>query len=42
MLSSEKFNELCNDLFNKAMVYVDRALNMAQLSPDQLDYVVEV
>ena len=42
MLPLGKFNELCNDLFDKAMVYVDRALNRAKLSLDQLDYVVEV
>ena len=42
VLSLEKFNELCNDLFDKAMVYVDRALNRAKLPPDQLDYVVEI
>ena len=41
-LTKEKFNELCSDLFDKAMVYVDRALNMAKLSPNQLDYVVKV
>ena len=39
-LSIEKFNDLCSDLFDRAMVYVDRALNMARISADQLDYVV--
>ena len=39
-LTKEKFNELCNDLFDKAMVYVDKALNTARISADQLNYVV--
>ena len=40
-LSIEKFNELCRDLFDKAMTLVDRAINdMARISSNQLNYVV--
>ena len=36
----EKFNELCSDLFDKAMTLVDRAIKMARISSNQLNYVV--
>ena len=42
LLTKEKLNELCSDLFERAMIFVDRALNMAQLSPEKIDYVVKV
>ena len=41
-LTNEKFNELCGDLFDKAMTLVDRAINMARISPNQLNYAVRV
>ncbi|PAV60072.1 hypothetical protein WR25_19558 [Diploscapter pachys] len=42
ILAKEKFNELCSDLFERAMMFVDRALNMAKLSPEKIDYVILV
>ena len=39
-LTKVKFNELCNELFNKSMELVDIGLNTAQVSPEQLDHVV--
>ena len=39
-LTKVKFNELCNELFNKSMELVDIGLNTAQISPEQLDHVV--
>ncbi|PAV59104.1 hypothetical protein WR25_10794 [Diploscapter pachys] len=41
-LTKEKFNELCSDLFERAMTFVDRALNMAQLTPEKIDHVILV
>ncbi|PAV64687.1 hypothetical protein WR25_17880 [Diploscapter pachys] len=41
-LTKEKFHELCSDLFEKAMILVDRALNMAQLSPEKIGHVILV
>ncbi|PAV71100.1 hypothetical protein WR25_11289 [Diploscapter pachys] len=41
-LSIEKFNDLCSDLFDKAITLVDRATNTARISADQLDYVILV
>ena len=41
-LTKEKFDELCSDLFERAMIFVDRALNMAQLSPEKIDHVVKM
>ncbi|PAV80124.1 hypothetical protein WR25_24736 [Diploscapter pachys] len=41
-LTKEKLHELCSDLFEKAMIFVDRALNMAQLSPEKIDHVILV
>ncbi|PAV74933.1 hypothetical protein WR25_14159 [Diploscapter pachys] len=41
-LTKEKFNELCSDLFERAMTFVDRALNTAQLSPEKIDHVILV
>ncbi|PAV63842.1 hypothetical protein WR25_03250 [Diploscapter pachys] len=41
-LSIEKFNNLCSDLFDKAMTLVDRATNTARISADQLNYVILV
>ncbi|PAV60479.1 hypothetical protein WR25_10604 [Diploscapter pachys] len=41
-LTKEKFNGLCSDLFEKAMIFVDRALNMAKLSPEKIDNVILV
>ncbi|PAV91031.1 hypothetical protein WR25_25709 [Diploscapter pachys] len=38
-LTKEKFNGLYSDLFERAMIFVDRALNMAQLSPEKIDHV---
>ena len=39
-LTKVKFNELCNKIFNKSMKLVDKGLNTAQISPEQLDHVV--
>ena len=39
-LTKAKFNELCNELFNKSMELVDKGLNTARISPEQLDHVV--
>ena len=39
-LTKVQFNELCNELFNKSMELVDKGLNTAQISSEQLDHVV--
>ena len=39
-LTKAKLNELCNELFNKSMELVDKGLNTAQMSTEQLDHVV--
>ena len=39
-LTKVKLNELCNELFNKSMELVDKGLNTAQISSEQLDHVV--
>ena len=39
-LTKVKFNELCDELFNKSMELVDKGLNTAQISAKQLDHVV--
>ena len=39
-LTKIKFNELCNELFNKSMELVDKGLNTARISSEQLDHVV--
>ena len=36
----EKFNELCSDLFDRAMSFIDYALNTAQLSVEDINHVV--
>ena len=42
LLTKEKLNELCSDLFERAMIFVDRALDMAKLSPEKIDHVVKI
>ena len=39
-LTKVKFNEICSELFNKSMELVDKGLNTAQISSEQLDHVV--
>ena len=39
-LTKDKLNELCSELFHKSMELVDMGLNIAQISSEQLDYVV--
>ena len=39
-LTREKLNELCIDLFEEAVRYVDRVLDMIKLTVDQIDHVV--
>ena len=39
-LTKVKLNELCNKILNKAMKLVDKGLNTAQISSEQLDHVV--
>ena len=39
-LTKVKFNELCNELLNKSMELVDKGLNTARISSEQLDHVV--
>ena len=40
LLTKNKLIELCGDLFTKAMNKVESALNTAQLTPKQIDHVV--
>ncbi|PAV82984.1 hypothetical protein WR25_01883 isoform D [Diploscapter pachys] len=39
-LTQEKLNELCNDIFAKITDIVDRAINMADLKKEDINYVV--
>ena len=39
-ISRSNFNELCKDLFDKAMEMVERALRTAKISAEQINYVV--
>ncbi|PAV64864.1 hypothetical protein WR25_05452 [Diploscapter pachys] len=41
-MTSNKLNELCNELYNKAMHQVDNVLNTAQLKASQIDHVILV
>ena len=39
-ISQSNFNQLCEDLFDKAMRMVEKALRTAQISAEQIDNVV--
>ena len=39
-ITKEKFNELCSDLFDRAMSFIDYALSTAQLSVEDINHVV--
>ena len=39
-ISRTNFNQLCEDLFDKAMEMVERALRTARISAEQIDNVV--
>ncbi|PAV81547.1 hypothetical protein WR25_10230 [Diploscapter pachys] len=41
-ISRSNFNQLCKDLFDKAMRMVERALRTAQISAEQINYVILV
>ncbi|PAV73996.1 hypothetical protein WR25_00483 [Diploscapter pachys] len=41
-ISRSKFNQLCKDLFDKAMRMVEKALRTAQISAEQIDNVILV
>ena len=39
-LTKSQLNQLCSDLFTKAIHQVDLALNTAQMTSNDIDYVV--
>ena len=39
-ITKEKFNELCSDLFDRAMSFIDYALSTARLSVEDINHVV--
>ena len=39
-LTKSQLNKLCSDLFTKAIQQVDSALNTAQMTSNDIDYVV--
>ncbi len=39
-LTKYQFNQLCSDLFTRATQQVDSALNTAQMTSNDIDYVV--
>ena len=41
-ISQSNFNQLCEDLFDKAMRMVEKALRNAQISAEQIDNVVNL
>ena len=41
-ISRSNFNQLCEDLFDKAMRMVEKALRTAQISAEQIDNVVSL
>lgn len=41
-LTKEKLYEICSDIFDKAMIFVERALDTAQLTSNQIEHVVKI
>ena len=39
-LTKSQLNQLCSDLFTRAIQQVDSALNTAQMTSNDIDYVV--